>query len=201
MPRARVEIAERLILHLIEIRIELDGVTVVVTMKDGNVVPRSEAQWTPDNRKLGSRQHVACVNDVASIAQFKRNVVHARAFAFDKIHRMMIRIAAQENEKVVDPVGDAKTEQSLVEFGNLRGVGTEEGDMAKLERADASGVGLRFQKAPLGKQLDRRPLGIWERQRFCNTGTRPLTFVAGDPLFGQLLSDLGEIRIGSDFER
>ena len=49
----------------------------------------------------------------------------------------MIRIAAHEDEEVADPVGDAESEDVLVEAHGGLDIGREERGMAELARHDA----------------------------------------------------------------
>jgi len=57
--------------------------------------------------------------------------------AADKIHHVMVRIAAHEHEPVVDPVGDFETEDLLVEIRGLLRIVHHPGNVAELERPDA----------------------------------------------------------------
>src|SRR6516225_10379047 len=52
VPRARFEIAELLVLHLVELAEELDNLLILVAMVSGDVVSRTVPQRTPDDRNL-----------------------------------------------------------------------------------------------------------------------------------------------------
>src|SRR5580704_15995309 len=52
MPRPRLEIAEVLVDHLVELAEELDHLIVRIAMVSGDVVAGAVAQWAPDDRDL-----------------------------------------------------------------------------------------------------------------------------------------------------
>src|SRR5215216_7666726 len=60
MPRPRIEIAERFVLHLIEIDVELDGVLVRIAVIGGDVVAGTVAERPPQQPDVLVREHLAC---------------------------------------------------------------------------------------------------------------------------------------------
>src|SRR6478736_5990940 len=59
VPRPRIEVAELLVLHLVELGVELDHPVVVVAVEGGDVVPRPKPHRSPDDRNFPFTKQVA----------------------------------------------------------------------------------------------------------------------------------------------
>src|ERR1700686_2185525 len=90
--------------------------------------------------------------------------------AGEEIHGVMIRIAAHEAEEIADPVRDAKAQHFLVEGNGALDIGSEEGNMPELERADAGDLLMLAEIAPILEQLDGRALVVGKRQHLPDPG-------------------------------
>src|SRR3569833_2844596 len=93
VPWPRIEVAELLILHLVELGVEFDHPVVVIAMERRDVVARSESHRSPDDREFPFPDQVARSLQVREIPQLERDVVHLDALAADEIHRVMVGIA------------------------------------------------------------------------------------------------------------
>src|SRR5271170_8266251 len=137
MPRPRLEITKLFVEYLIELAKEFDDLIVRIAVIGGDIVPRAVAQRAPDDRDALLPEQVAGILQMNEVLQFEGHVMHFAIGAADEIHRMMIRVAAHEDEKVVDPVGDLKSEDLAVKLRGLLRIFDHPRDVAELERPDA----------------------------------------------------------------
>lgn len=86
VPRTGLEVAKLLVFHLIELDIELHELIVLVPVKDGYVVTRTESQRSPDKRNSSPRQQVAGIFHMREVVQLKCKVMHANDVAPEEIH-------------------------------------------------------------------------------------------------------------------
>src|SRR6516165_5377619 len=170
MPGARLEIAELLVLHLVELAEELDHLLILVAMVSGDVVSWAVPQRTPDDRDLFLAHHLARVLQMHEVLELERDVMKLHVRTGEEVHGVMIRIAAHEAEEIADPVGDAKAEHSLVERHGALDVRREKGDMSELERTDTGNLGVFGEVAPFLEQLDRRSFVVFEAQHLAHPG-------------------------------
>src|SRR5215468_8686905 len=201
MPGARLEIAELLILHLVELAEELDHLLILVAMVGGDVVSRAVPQRTPDDRDLFLAHHLARVLQMHEVLELERDVMKFHVRTGEEVHGVMIRIAAHEAEEIADPVGDAKAEHPLVERHGALDVRRVEGDVSELERPDTGDLRVLGEIAPFLEQLDRRSLVVLEGQHLAHAGNGIVAQLAAHAVLGQLPRKLAEIGIGRDFER
>src|SRR5262245_41980877 len=59
VPWTGLEIAKRFVLHLIELDVEFDELSILVAMKNRDVVTRTESQRTPHERNILPSQQIA----------------------------------------------------------------------------------------------------------------------------------------------
>src|SRR5579862_1998427 len=76
MPGPRLEIAEALVHHLVELAEEFDHLIVRIAVIGGDVVARPVAQRAPDDRNLALAEQVAGILQVDEILQLEGHVVH-----------------------------------------------------------------------------------------------------------------------------
>src|SRR5262245_11378607 len=162
VPGTRLEVAELLVEHAVELAIELDHLAVLVLMEDRDVVARSEPQRTPQDRNVPLAKDLAGVLDVSEVAQLEGEMVHGGGVALDEVHRVMVGVAAEKYEQVFDPIGDAKAEHLFVERRDAFRIRCDIGEMADLDRTDAGGLMLLADALPLREQLDRGAFRIGE---------------------------------------
>src|SRR5262245_8218300 len=184
MPRARLEIAELLVLHLIELAEELDDLVVNVAMIGGDVVPRTVPQWPPDDRHPFLPHDLTRVLQMHEILELEGDMVKRHVGAGEEIHRVMTRIAAHEAEEIADPVGDAKAEDALVECDGALDVRRVEGDVSELERPDAGDLRMFGEIAPFLEQLDPGSFVVLERQHLAHTRHGVVAQLAAHALLG-----------------
>src|SRR6202035_3456760 len=89
---------------------------------------------------------------------------------FDEVDRMVIGIAAHEDEEIPDPVRYPEAEHFLVERDGGIHVLHHEGDMAELERPDAGYLLVLAEVAPVLEELDGGALAIRKRQDLAEPG-------------------------------
>src|ERR1700716_2265744 len=87
MPGPRIEIAEFLVQHLVELGEELDHVLVRIAVVDRDIVSGTMTQRPPDDRDAVMRQHIATLLDRREVPLLEGDVVHLGAFAADEVHR------------------------------------------------------------------------------------------------------------------
>src|ERR1700682_3716437 len=105
MPRTRIEIAELFILHLVQLDVKLDILVIEIAMIDCHVVTRPMAHGSPVDLHLAEREQLAGILDVSKILHLECDVMHLGLRTAEEIYSVMVRIAAQENKIIFDPVG------------------------------------------------------------------------------------------------
>src|SRR5262245_33538019 len=118
MPRAGIEIAEFLVLHLVELNVKLDVLVVAIPMIDGDVMTRAMTHRSPVDRHFAQREQFARILDMSEVLHLKGNVMHLDLRAVDEIHSMMVRIAAQKDEIVLDPVRHPEAQHATVKVSH-----------------------------------------------------------------------------------
>src|SRR5262245_300168 len=93
VPGARLEEAKLLVLHQVELGIELNDVVVGVAMKDKQVVTDCMPSRPPDDRPLVLAQGIAGDLEVSPIPQLERHMMHEGGLPGDEIHGVMVRTA------------------------------------------------------------------------------------------------------------
>src|SRR4051812_13065323 len=119
MPGTRIEKAEFLVQHLVELGKELDHVLVGIAVVDRDIVSGAVAQRSPDDRDAVMREHIATLLDRREVAHLEGDMVHLGALAADEVHGVVVRVAAHEYEKVTVPVRDLEAQHALIELAGL----------------------------------------------------------------------------------
>ena len=73
---------------------------------------------------------------------------------------MMVGTAAQKDEKIFNPIGDAETQDVLVKFGSFLHIMYCQGEMTQFLRNDATAAKVLPRRLHSGVQLNRIALGI-----------------------------------------
>src|SRR5258708_9618461 len=168
VPRARIEIAEFLVLHLIELDVELDELIVGTTVIDRDVVARPVTYRPPVDRHLAQREQFAGVLDVGEVLHLEGDMMHFGLGAADEINRVVIRVAAQEDKVVLDPVRHPETQYVAVEFGHCLRILHEVGDVTELKWAGAEYLVVGAEVLPFVEELNRGAFGIVEGQHLAD---------------------------------
>src|SRR5579864_1834840 len=116
VPRPRIEIAERLVLHLVHLAEELDAHLIGVAVIDRDIVADDVAARPPDQMDVVTGERLGGALDFRPVLDLERDVVELRLVVVDEIDGVVVGIAAQEGERVVAPVGDAEAEHVAIEF-------------------------------------------------------------------------------------
>jgi len=196
MPGTRLEIAELFVEHQVHAVIELDQITIGIVVVDRDVVTGSVPYRSPEDLEFVASEQVAGLMHMRGVAQFERQMVDARLSAACKIHRVMLGAATQEDEILLDPVGDTETENSFEEFRGPFRVGRIERDVTELGDGQTADGFDRPAEVPPGEQLDLNPVRIVEDQRFRYSGRRVAPDFRRDMEGRQRLLQLGEIEVG-----
>src|SRR5579862_8981953 len=110
MPRPRVEIAERLVAHLVHLAKELDADLVGVAVIDRDIMADNMSARTPHQMDIVLGQRFGSTLDFRPILDLECDVMELRLGVVDEIDRVVIGIAAQEGKIVGAPVRDTKAE-------------------------------------------------------------------------------------------
>src|SRR6516165_5976937 len=137
VPRSRLEIAELLVEHQVDVGEELDGDAVGVLVIDRDVVPDEMADRTPEQLDVLAREEVAGAVDLGFIAQLEREVVNVGVVGLQQIDRVVIAAAAQKGEEIAAPVRHFESEHVAIKLYGRCDVGRMKGNMAELARHDA----------------------------------------------------------------
>jgi len=73
---------------------------------------------------------------------------------------MVVGTAAQKDEKIFNPVGDAETQYVLVKFGSSLHIMYSHSEMTQFLRDDAAAAKVLLRRLHSGIQLNRIALGI-----------------------------------------
>src|SRR6476660_9799607 len=103
-------------------------------MVNGHIVTRPMPHRAPVDWHLAQGEQLARILNVGEIFHFEGDVVHPRSRTAYEIYRVMVRVAAQEDKKVVDPVRHPKPQHAAVEFSQRLRVRHFAGDMTELKR-------------------------------------------------------------------
>ena len=104
MPRARVEIAERLVLDLVHLGEDLDPHQILVAVVGRDVVADDVAARTPHQVNLVAREEIAGLVDLRPVEHLERDVVQLWLLVDDEVQRVVVGVAAHEHEEVAAPV-------------------------------------------------------------------------------------------------
>src|ERR1700693_2281481 len=96
VPRPRVEIAQRLVFHLIHLAEKLDAHLVGIAVIDRDIVADDVAARTPDQMEVVAGERFRRALDFGPVLDLKRDVVELRLGVVDEIHGVVVGIAAQE---------------------------------------------------------------------------------------------------------
>src|SRR5258708_19665 len=134
MPGTRLEIAEALVLHLVEFAIELHDLPVGVTMIDEDIVADDVAARSPDQMIVVAAEEVARALNFRPVLHLEGDVMHFLVRAMrGEVHRGMVGPATHENKKIASPVRHAEPENVLIERRHLLDVGNVEREMTELD--------------------------------------------------------------------
>ena len=201
MPGAGVEIAQFLVLELVEFDIEFDILVVEIAVIDRDVVAGPMPHRSPVDRDLPQRQEFAGVLDMGEILHLEGDVMHLGLGAADEIHRVVVGVAAQEDEEILDPVGHPEAQHAAIEIRHRLGILHHIGDVPELERAGAETLMVGAQIFPFLEQLDGGALGVVEGQHLADARNRVAAQLAFDAVGRQFLGHVGDVRLGRDLER
>ena len=104
MPRTRIEVAERFVLHQIHFAEEFDPDLVGVAMIDRDVVADDVAPRTPDQMDVVLGEPFAGALNLRPVLYLERDVVELRDLVEDEVDGMVIGPATQEREGVAMPI-------------------------------------------------------------------------------------------------
>src|SRR5262245_49573983 len=162
-------------------------------MVDRNIVTWSVPHRAPVDWHLAQRKQLARILIVGEIFHFEGNVVHLRLRTAYKIYRVMVRVAAKKNKKVLDPVRHPKAQHAAVEISHRLRVLNDAGDMAELKRPGSQCLMVGTQIVPLREQLNRSASGIAESQHLADTRDCIAERLASHAILCQGLRNVAEI--------
>jgi hypothetical protein len=200
MPGARIEITQLLVLHLVELGVELYHPVVGVAVEGRDVVAGPEPHRPPDDRDFPLPEQVAGVLQMREVLQLEGDVMHVDVLAGDEVHRVVVGVAAHEHEEIADPVGHSKAQHLCIELGHRLGVVHGEGNVAKFERADAADRLAVADEGPFVEQLDHGAFGIGERQQFGRARDGIAAQLRVHAVAGQHFLQIGQIGVRCDLK-
>src|SRR5437588_1532842 len=93
-------------------------------------------------------------------------MVHLLIFRLQEINGMVVRTAAQKDEEIFNPVGDAETQDVLVKFGSFLHIVYCQGNMSQFLRNDAVAAKVLSCRLQSRVQLNRIALWIAQLEQF-----------------------------------
>ena len=138
---------------------------------------------------------------MGEVLHLESDVIHLAAGAANEVYRVVVGVAAHEDEIVVDPVRNLESKNAGVEFGHFIRVFHVPRDMAELERADAVMRQVLAEIIPFLEQRDRGSLVVLETEQRTDAGRGIVAQLARDAVLAQFLRHGSEIGIRRDFER
>src|SRR4029453_14143673 len=112
-----------------------------------------------------------------------------------------VGVSADEHEKIAAPVRYPEAEHLCVELHDLLHVEHTIGDMAELEDIEDAWRLVALGELVLGIEIDRRALGVLERDRVRNAGRHVFPSLGLDAHLAELLDDIAEIGAWRDLKR
>src|SRR2546430_7175938 len=116
VPRTRVEIAKRLVLHQIHFAEELDPHLIRVAVINRDVVPDDVTAGTPNQMDIVFGEPFAGSLNFGPVLDLEGDVVELRHFIDHEIDRVVIGSAAQERERLIAPIRHAKAQYVGIEL-------------------------------------------------------------------------------------
>src|SRR5262245_7442757 len=104
MPRARLPVSERLVLHHVHLAKDLDANPVGVSVIGGHVVPNDMPQRSPYQLDFMLLQDFTTALQLGPILNFERNMMKGWRLVVDEIHRVMIHAASQKRKVIANPI-------------------------------------------------------------------------------------------------
>src|SRR6516165_12542178 len=123
----------------------------------------------PVDWHLAQGEHLARILNVGEILHFEGDVMHPRPRTAQEIYCVMVRIAAQEDKKVLDPVRYPEPQHAAVEFSQRLRILHFASDMAELKRPRSQYLMVGPQIVPFCEQFNRSARGIVESQQIADT--------------------------------
>ena len=168
MPGTRIEIAEGLVAHLIELRIELNDLAIRIVVIDEDVVADAMSPRPPYQRDFAAAQKVAGLPDVVPITPFERDVMHLGSSAMHEVDGVMIGAAAQKRKKVAHPVRNAEAKRFDEKPDRALHVFNVESDVTEFDRPDSILWSSAWRLIGFVRQLDFDIFGANHRELFAN---------------------------------
>ena len=96
MPGPRIEVAERLVLHLVELGKQLGDQPVWAAMVGEKIMADSVTAWSPKNLEAILTQKIASALYMWPVAQLERRVKMPVRARLDQVDRVMVHPTAKE---------------------------------------------------------------------------------------------------------
>src|SRR5262245_9685591 len=200
VPRPRLEIAEILVEHQVDVGEELDRDAVGVLVIDRDVVSAAVADRAPEQLDVLAREEVAGAVDFGFVAQLEREVMNIGVVGLEQIDRVVVAAAAQEGEEIAAPVRDFESEHVAIKLHGRCGVGRVKGDVAELARYSAGIAVVILGERVVGKDFEAGAFRIGEHDRLRDSGRDAAAPLGFDPRLRQPRRQLAEIASGGDLE-
>src|SRR5215467_5645451 len=155
----------------------------------------------PVDWHLAQGEQLASILNVGEIFHFEGDVMHSRARTAHEIYRMMVRVAAQEDKKVLDPVRYPKPQHAAVEFSQRLRVLHFAGDMTELKRPRSQYLMMGAQIVPFREQFNGGACGIVECEHLADTRDRIAQPIALHTIVCQLRCNAAEVGMRRDLKR
>src|SRR5215467_507837 len=109
---------------------------------------------------------------VSPVTHFERDVVYLRALSAGEVHRVVVRVAPQEDKEVLNRVGELELEYFTIEINRLCDILYIEGDVTERAGPNAIRRAFRYSLRGLVEDRDLCALGIPEEQTACDSRRR-----------------------------
>ena len=160
MPRPRLEVAELLVLHQIELAKQFGDETIRAAVIGKQIVADAVAAGPPQCLVTVHAQEIAGLLQLAPVPHFECGVEVTVGAGAHQIDRVMVGAAAQEYEKVGHPIRLSEAEHVDIELRDLLHVLAMKGDVTERVRHDAFGWKFLVEEFGALEHLDRRAFRV-----------------------------------------
>ena len=156
----------------VHVVVELDQRAIRAVVVGGDIVPRRVPRRAPQRRQVGSRELVGGAELMLVPRQLEGEMVQCRERCLDHVEHMVVAVAGDEGDEILEPVSGRKTEPVDKEGDQPRRVGAEHGDMTHPQRLDTPAAEPRSGGGHFGDEVEAVPAHVRDLEEARHAGAR-----------------------------